>query len=319
MNRRRIIHKSLVSMYLVFTILLFSDALPVSAGEKYPKFSIRLSGEAGIMAIGDVNTQLKSFNKNEAFEYIRKNNPDWARLEGNINSLNSFFGNGELELRIDLSRRIGVGILTAGGLHRQNESSLTLFDFNYGVTWPYEYYYKPAIWVSAPLRMSLYCYLRPGSRFSSYISGGIGYYRGGLKEQFNLTVINGFSGLVEWTRRYWETQSKAALGFHVGQGMELLLSGNLALTAEIQLRYVRISNFRAIQRYETGYPQYEESTGYLYYFTMENLYVYGVRHADLTVWEVPPDASIYFIMDVRKARLDLTGLSLKVGLRIMLF
>jgi hypothetical protein len=63
---------------------------------------------------------------------------------------------------------------------------------------------------------------------------------------------------------------------------------------------------------------FEESTGYLYYFTREDLYI-GARRADLTVWEVPPDASIDFIMDVRKARLDLSGLSLRVGLRIMLF
>jgi opacity protein-like surface antigen len=318
MNRtRRIIHKSLVSTYLAFTILLLSDAVPVRAGEKYPKFGIRLSGEVGIMAIGDINTGLSTFNDNLVFEYIRKNNPDWGRVEGAIDTLKNSFGSGEFELRIDLSRRIGLGISSATGLRRQNESSLTYF-FVTDVTWPYEYYYKPAIWASTPLRMTLYCYLRPGSRFSSYLSGGIGYYRGGIKEQFNLTVINGYSGDVGWGRRYWETQTKGALGFHVGQGMELLLSRNLALTGEIQWRYVRISNFGAFQRYETTNPSYEESTGYLYYFTKENLFV-GVRHADLTVWEVPPEYSIEFIMDVRKARLDLTGLSLKVGLRIMLF
>lgn len=155
-RRRRVIHKSLVTIYSVFTILLFIDALPVSAGEKYPKFSIRLSGEVGIMAIGDVNTGLRTFNDNQVFEYIRKNNPDWGRLEGNINTLKNSFGNGEFELRIDLSRRIGLGISTASGLHRQNESSLT-YSFITDVTWPYEYYYKTAIWVSAPLRMSLYC------------------------------------------------------------------------------------------------------------------------------------------------------------------
>lgn len=317
MKRIRKPKSSCPFMYLVFIILLFIYAIPVSAGDRYLKFSVRLSGEAGIMAIGDVNTGLRTFNDNEVFEYIRRNNPDWGRLEGNVDTLKNLFGSGEFELRIDLSRRIGLGISTASGLHRQNESSLTYF-FITDVTWPYEYYYKPAIWASAPLRMNLYCYLRPGSRFSSYISGGIGYYRGGLKEQFNLTVINGYSGFVDWTRRYWETQTKGALGFHVGQGMELRLSRSLTLTAEIQWRYVRISNFRAIQRYETSFPLFEESTGYLYYFTREDLYI-GARRADLTVWEVPPDASIDFIMDVRKARLDLSGLSLRVGLRIMLF
>jgi hypothetical protein len=100
--------------------------------------------------------------------------------------------------------------------------------------------------------------------------------------------------------------------------MELLLARNLALTAEVQWRYTRISNFRAIQQYETGYPSYEETTGWLYYFTKENLFI-GSRHADLTVWEVPPYASVEFIMDVRKARLDLSGLSLLVGMKIRLF
>jgi hypothetical protein len=304
-------------IYFGLVVLLVNNFVSAGVEEKYHKFSLRLSGEARIMVIGDINTGLRTFNDNPRFEYIRKNNPDWGRLEGNISTLNNIFACWVAELRFDLSRRVGLGIATAGGLHRQNESTLTHYLIS-DVTWPYEFYYKPEIWASSPVILTFYLNLGAGSRLSSYLSGGLGYYRGGLKEQFNFTMVNGYSGEVGWTRRYWETQSKTALGFHLGWGMELLLARNLALTAEVQWRYTRISNFRAIQQYETGYPSYEETTGWLYYFTKENLFI-GSRHADLTVWEVPPYASVEFIMDVRKARLDLSGLSLLVGMKIRLF
>lgn len=121
-------------MRLVLTTMLLIPVLATADEERFPKFSLRLAGEAGIMAIGDINTTLKSFNNNEQFDYIRKNNPDWAAVQGTIRTLNNFLGNWAGELRMDLSRRIGLGIEISGAVHKRNESSLTLLKL-YTETW----------------------------------------------------------------------------------------------------------------------------------------------------------------------------------------
>jgi len=303
--------------FLVMSVFL-GHTLYAQEGEHYPKFSLRLSGQAEMVALGDINTALRSFNRNPAFEYIRHNNPSWGAVEGNIDSLGTFFPGWEVELRMDLSRRIGLGVSAAGGLRAENESALTLLNI-LDVTWTYEYAYKPTVWIRPQVRLSLYYFPWRRGRVSSFIGAGIGYYRGGLSEQRNFMTINGYSGDVSWVKRYWETETRSTLGFHLGGGLEWHLSRPVSLIAEIQYRYARIGPLKGLEQTETGEPSFREMRGYLYFFTREDLYAFGQRHADLEVWDVPPDYSVDFIMDIRKARLDLSGVSLKLGIKIGLF
>jgi opacity protein-like surface antigen len=314
--------KDSLSAIAYLFIAIFIVVSPVSAGTKdHPlKFSIRLSGEAGFILVGDINTGLKTFNNNPAFKEIRKTNPTWASLEGNIETLNDLFANSEAEVRIDFLRKFGLGIAVSGArINKRNESFLRLTKNYDPYFYIYEYSYEPEIMTSAPYKVSLYYYWRQGAKTSIYFNGGIGYYKGKMSEQFDLRVYDDPLTFDDWTKRHWETEWKSTMGFHVGAGMELRMGRNLRIFAELQGRYARISNFRAIQQYETGYPLYEETTGWLYYFTKENLFVYGLRHADLTVWEVPPEGSVDFKGDIRKARIDFSGISLKVGVRLSLF
>lgn len=175
--------------------------------------------------------------------------------------------------------------------------------------------------MKVPLKITLYYYLLHGSGVLTYLDAGIGYYRGKLSEQFNFDDINGISGAVDWTKTYWETRSKSSLGLHIGQGVEILLLRNLSLIGEIQWRYAKIGNLWATNRYETSYPSYEVSDGHLWYLTGENLFIWGTRIADLMVSEVNPAElyTIYFYADVRKAKIDASALSIKIGLRLKLF
>jgi opacity protein-like surface antigen len=321
MDKRGSTKNGLSALAYLF-IAIFIVVSPVSAGTNdHPlKFSIRLSGEAGFILVGDINTGLRTFNNNPAFKEIRKTNPAWASLEGNIETLNGLFANSEAEARIDFLRNFGLGIAVSGArINRRNESFLRLTKNYDPYFYIHEYSYEPEIMTSAPYKVSLYYYLSPGAKTSIYFNGGIGYYKGKISEQFDLRVHDDPLTFDDWTKRHWETEWKSTMGFHVGAGMEIQMGRKLRIFAELQGRYARISNFRAIQQYETGYPLYEETTGWLYYFTKENLFVYGLRHADLTVWEVPPEGSIELIRDIRKARLDFSGISLKVGVRLFLF
>jgi len=303
-------------------IALFIVVSPVSAGTNdHPlKFSIRLSGEAGFISVGDINTGLRTFNNNPRFIEIRKTNPTWESLEGNIETLNGLFANSEAELRIDFLRKFGLGIAVSGfKLNRRNESFLRFINiYDSSLSFTYEYSYEPEIMTSAPYKVSLYYYLRQSAKASIYFNGGIGYYKGKMSEQFDFRTYDDPLTYDSWTNRHWETEWKSTMGIHVGVGVELQMGRKLRIFTELQGRYARIGNFRAIQQYETGALPYEETAGWLYYFTMDNLFV-GGRQADLTVWEVPPDYSFEFIANVRKARIDFSGVSLKVGVRLSLF
>ena len=302
--------------FLVMTVFL-GLTLYAQEGEHYPQFSLQLSGEARIVALGDINTALRTFNDNAVFEYIRKNNPPSDEVHGTVTPLRNAFFAGAIELQVDLSRRIGLGISFSNGNQREREDTLTYRTIR-DVTWTDEFFYRSAIWIRPPLKMSLYYQLWCRSVFSSFISGGIGYYRGGLRQQYNLTTSGGYTGYDEWTHRYWETETKATLGFHLGGGLEWRLSRPVSLIAEIQYRYARIGPLRGLTQTESSFPWSYEERGYLYFFTRENP-IFGQRHADLEVWDVPPDASTDFIMDIRKAKLDLSGVSLQIGIKIGLF
>ena len=303
-------------------------AFPVGEEGQVPKFSLRLTAEGGSLAIGDLNTQLRSFNYNPEFDAIRRDRPEDAMVDGVINTLNNYFARWEGELLIGLGRRLALGIAVSGSrIHKSDESLLKLTKNYVNPEYTYyqtlEYLYRPEFKAAAPLKLSLYYHLSPGARTSIYFFGGAGYYRGKLSEEFRFwsTLLEDppLPGSAEWTRRYWETELKSGIGLHAGVGLESRLTARLALTLEVQGRYARIGNLRATQVYEDGYPHYEESSGWLYYFTRENLFIWGVRHADIQVWEVPPDYSIEFINNVKKASLNLSGMSLRLGIKVKLF
>lgn len=320
-NGRRQQVASFILIYLVLAVLLFVPRSVTAREEHFPKFSIRFAGEAGIMAIGDLNTALSVFNNNYRLEYIRKNNPSWGQVHGSVKPLDKPFVTWEPELRIDLSRRFGIGLSISGAIHKQNESSLTYIYYpGDSSVWPYNYYFKPEISVKIPLKLTLYYYWLQRSRFLVFADAGVGYYAGKMSEQFNFDETNGYSGDVSWTKNHWETQSKSSLGIHLGMGAEILLVRNLSLTGEVQWRYARIGNFRATNLYETGAPSSATSTGYLWYLTREEL-ILGDRVGDLMVSEINPAEipSIWIYKNVHKAELDLSTLSMKIGFRLRLF
>ncbi len=93
--------------------------------------------------------------------------------------------------------------------------------------------------------------------------------------------------------------------------MEYSLTKNLALVVEAQGRYARIKNLKGTVQNGTN-PQ----GGSLYYFswTIEGAWI--MPHHSLEIFEKPPCA-IFGKGD--KAILDLSGLSLRIGIKIKLF
>lgn len=307
---------------ILFMIVLCLSALHgADEHSSSPTFSLCLRGTAGIMAIGDINAGLRTFNHNPTFEYLRKNDVSWGRIEGEVETLRGIYGSWEVEMRVDFSRRIGVGIATSSAVHRMNEGSVTWTYLPPDQTvWPYHYYFRPEMRAAMPLKASVYYCFNPESKIVAGLSIGLGYYRGRMSEQLNRDGINGISGQTDWNDLYWETQSTGGLGLHLGLGAAYPLAPRVSLTADLEFRYAKIRNFRAAQVHETSFPEHTESSGWLYSYTEDDLLIEGApRYVSFQVWETPPDRSIGFISDIRRASLDLSGFAIKVGVRIRLF
>jgi hypothetical protein len=290
---------------------------------------MKISAATGRFAVGDMNTMLNTFNHNAAFERIRKSDPPspWYEVRGNILPVHHSLFGWEAELMLNFSRRMSLGFSACGPeLSKKNDSALHFLKFYGDEIWPHYYRYKPEIKARAPFKVNVYFF--PETRWRIFFAAGIGYYRGMMSHLYNFSEINGTNPERNgWLMRYWETEWKGGFGIQTKVGIEYPILKWLSLSAELEMRYAKIKNFRANQIYKAEDREgteiilsiNEETSGWLYYFTHENLFIFGERHADLQVWEVPPPVSIDMIADIRKAKLDLSGLALVIGFKFSLF
>ena len=303
---------------LVFSMVFLIRIVYSEEKEKFkPKFSIKLTGGWGsTLAIGDVNDCLESFNNNEAFVYYRKYLPD--RIEGEIKTLDNRTSHWEVELRFDLTPRIGFGIATSGPFRKHNESSVTHTYVGYAGPQITSYTFKPEIKVSYPLRSSLYYTIFSHPKINLSIGGGVGLYNARVSQFLRIDVTSPDSP-TDWREWLWETKRNFSLGLHGNVVLEYNITNRIALVAELQGRYTRISSLKgAVNSINSEGFHYEKESGTLYYFTQWDFLI-GARYASLAVWEKPPELSVKRIEDTRKAFLDLSGHSLRVGIRIRLF
>jgi hypothetical protein len=308
--------KSLIM--LIFILLLVKSAYPEEKKPLKPRFSLKFTGGWGsAFPIGDVNTCLESFNNNKVFMEYRKYKPD--QLVGEIKTLDGKTSHWEAELRFDLTPRIGFGIATAGPFHTRNESSLTYtFIGSIGpqiTTWTF----KPDIKVSNPVRLSIYYTIFSHPKINFSVGGGFGFYPAKVAQLLIIDVTDP-SGGSELVEEYWDTKRNFSLGFHGNVVLEYYFTRRLVLVAELQQRYVKISGLKGILKSNSNAGFHFEESGILYYFTeWDLLIIEGVRHARLTVWSKIWEGSVTERHDIRKAVLDLSGYSFRIGIRIRLF
>lgn len=300
---------------LLVSLTFFSRIVYSEEGKNFkPKFSIKLTGGLGYVKFGDINLSLGSVNNNEVFEYWRKNDPE--RVDGKIKKLNSWINDWEIELRIDITPEIAVGIATSGAIHRKNESSLTYTYKGSAGDQISAFTYRPEFEASMPVKLNLYYSVAYGPKSRIVFNGGIAHYSAKASQyrKFELTPPDSFS---EWVKRYWDINRKSFFGFHLGVGWEYSLTKNIALIIEGQGRYARSKGFKGNMQLEHIFEGiYHEEKGTLYYIDFWDPAI-GALYTDLEVWEKPPEI-ILFKGIIREAFLDLGGLSLRVGIRIKL-
>ena len=317
MAEDKIKNKAKSFIMLIFILLLVKSAYPEEKKSFKPKFSLKLaSGWGSAFPIGDVNTCLESFNNNSVFMDYRKYKPD--QLVGEIKTLDGKTSHWEAELGFNLTPRIGFGIATAGSFHTRNESSLT-YTFVGAIgpqitTWTF----KPEIKVSNPVRLSIYYTIFSHPKINFSVGGGFGFYSGKAAQTLELYLIPPI-GIPELDTWQWAAERNFSIGFHGNVVLEYYFTRRLALIAEFQQTYVKIRGLKGTLKSNSSFGFYFEESGTLYYYRqLDPLIIEEAIYAHLTIWPKPPEGSIYEIHDVRKAVLDLSGYSLRMGIRIRL-
>ena len=309
--------KKILAVLLTFLVAFFFLVMEIQAKD-FPKgFSLKFTGGYGTMSIGDLNVVL---------EYIENSLNDWASIpaatkEGAFKKLNTGFEyEGELIISLTEHFRIGIG----AGLIKREEPSEVTFELDADSYYSYsDYSYSPEL-SAIPIKLSVYYYFPILSRMNLFLNGGIGYYFGKLNYRRQVDSHHVFEDLDSQDVRIdsvMETKDNG-IGFHGGIGFEYDVMKNLAFFVEGAGRYIKLKDWEGdILRYvESTYDNgtteetTETSYGTLWYYEY-----YPETHPDwpsyvLKIQEEKPMHSEF--RNVRKAEGDLSGFSLRIGLRI---
>ena len=294
----------LVLLFILYLVgFCWSDEKKSATG----RFSLKLTGGARYVSVGDMNKHLDSFNS-------------LPNVGGEIAPITNWSNDWELELRMRLSSKVGLGIATSGFFNKWNQTSLFMFG---GDAWipevvkfDIQYVFRPEIKSAMPLGLNLYCLLYSSSKLNLVVNAGTGWYTGKMTEHLVSYYLQSDGG-VYFGSRHWSVDNTFSLGFQGGFGAEYSITDELALVAEVQGRYARVGRLKGSMTHMINSGREEEKGTLFYYRT--TLGEVGPWYTELVVRRTAPEGGFVSIKDVREARLDLSGFALRIGLRLRLF
>ena len=205
------------------------------------------------------------------------------------------------ELIFSLTSRLGIG-LGIGYLQARKESTIEIADSENPAepTHFYTWILRPRV-EAVPLTLGVLYDIWKGRRFNLEVSSGIGLYLGKVGLGDSWTEKG--SSLSNQTT--WEGTSQA-IGFHVGLGMEISFSQSTSLIVDVLGRYGKLKNIKG------------------------DLIGNGATTKDAVLWFCEQGAYPLIIIDdspppawryssIRKGEVDLSGVSVRVGVKIHLF
>ena len=308
---------------LLMVVMLLFMCFPLKAedkGRKYPGFWLSFAFTSGKINVGDINNCITSFNNNELFSYVREFNPEWGKVQGEITPLSGKYTALIVTLFIDISPNITLSFSTQSPVRQSNFSSLIYqYTGSYGIQRA-SYFYGARYEMLFPLEFICYFNIIELNRVRFSIGAGSGFYYAKISKTFirELMTVNG--GYAKATMKHDAHRLPFPdLIVDLNLLTEYSLNNNSFLFSELCFRYGNLSNFRGTGSL-THVIDSEVITDYkwkgkLYFFNIEDQEI-GVRYNNIEVWSFIPDGSPYFIENVRKAKLGLTGFSFRIGLKI---
>ena len=291
--------KKLIASHIMIIIFFFL----AGSGKAKPRFSFKLAGGYGTISTGDLNTIINSIDS--SFRDLVGVTALFIEDEQeNLNSGPDFEG----EFIINLTEKVGIGI-GSGYIHRgkNNETGFiygSLLSFNAALE---------TMGSAIPVKISAYYFFPIKSRMNIYLKGGIGYYFGKLAYDSKLDAQIFIFGLPSWDRSM--DMKDNTIGLNGGIGFEYDIAKNIGLFVEGAARYARLNDWKGDEIYTDVEGKTDKISGTLWY--CEALHDQtGIYYPSFKVSKNKPSSEAGSNRNIRKAEIDFSGFSLRLGIRI---
>lgn len=257
-----------------------------------------LKGGYNYLNIGDLNTWIDSWN----YYYeavITKGGGSVPETLENLHRGHNFGG----EISLALSPRWAVS-LGVGYTYLKNTSRTILIDGNQNE----ENHLLTNVAKITPLTIGVYYSFPIFHKTKFFLNTGVGYYFAKLSQDYLYQRYDNY--WVEWQK----DMSSSDLGFHGGMGFEWHIRKFLSLIFEARGQCVRINSLE-------GTRKYKNSTGYK--FEERGIFYYWVESASegIGTYRILPEEPdpVWTRKDIREFSLNLSGISLMIGIKIRPF
>jgi len=280
------------TMSILAVVFVLITAIPEAAqAEGESGFQLKLFGGASYHLLGDFSECLKGWNDGvEASPYSHIENGEFSPFH-----LGGEFG---VEVLLPIKRRLGIGLGT--GLVLTGKESLRVSALKSAKLAPYEFYEEklnPGV-RAIPITLSLHLDVYSHNRLNISAIGGVGLYFGTVRWKYQYSKKSS----PELYKESW-TGTSGGLGLHGGVELEFKINRRLGFFIEGMGRYARLTGFQG--DFLAGGKTEEDA---LLWYTEWGQFPGFVIDAD------EPTGGIY--ENVRKAVIDLSGFSVRVGLKV---
>jgi len=285
--------KLAVSSMLLFAIFTLTGMSQAQG------FRLKLSGGYGTMTTGDYNSYGAGLD-----DVLSTLEALGATTEGEFNKINLGFEY-EAEFILSLPAGFGVGV----GVGYIQRSKMTELSATLPLFGSASASIEPKI-TAIPINLSAY-YFTPGiASLKFFVYGGIGYYYGKLTTDIREEST---------PPAFWSEQEAMlkdqSFGLHGGVGLEFKVAPRIALFLEGRARYCKLKSWNGDGTYEDSDGNTVTDVGSLWYFEeLDQNYGSGEWFPTITVATGPPSGPD--IRNVRKFEVNLSGVSLRTGIRI---
>jgi opacity protein-like surface antigen len=284
--------------FAVLSILLFTIFMTTGMSQAQG-FRLKLTGGYGTMTTGDYNAFGAGLDR-----LITTLEGLGATTEGEFNKINLGFEY-EAELIFTLPAGFGVGV-GVGYIHR---SGMTDLSATIPLMGSASASIEPKI-TAIPVNLSAY-YFTPGVvPLKLFAYGGIGYYFGKL----STSIREESTPPAFWTQQDIVLKDQA-FGLHGGVGLEYNVAPRIALFIEGRARQCKLIGLEGDGNYVDSDGTTIIDTGSLWYFEeLDTNYGSGEWFPGITLARNSPTGA--GIRNVRKFEVNLSGISLRTGIRI---
>ncbi|MFB0565699.1 MAG: hypothetical protein ACETWK_08490 [Candidatus Aminicenantaceae bacterium] len=293
MGKKRIFFSFFILLLSIFIVCTHLEA-------EGKKFEIKITGGISSLLLGDVNSYLK-----DASQYQIDN----LKPAGYIaeREFENFHAGKDLEITalVSISERLFFTISTGYVVAKEEKNTLVLNSSFSTLTSTLNHKVK-----AVPITLGINYTFPLSSNSRVYLFTGGGFYFSKFSEAGE-KLLDLKSGEKGYTKSFSADTKATGFGCYSGLGFEFGISKTISFLIETNARFAKISGFSGTSRSKFNASEYEEAFD-LYYYEFfgsfpENLY---------KALNLPDSEHGSRLRVLRDATIDLSGISLKAGLKI---